>query len=80
MSLMHLYLRSNLERFKYRELFELQKALQDVLSAESNFTLMENSVLSLQERYDKVTWEMTRRVSFGQTKRAQTPPKRIYPD
>lgn len=71
------YSRQHLKTFSYKTLFKLQTILESL----STHTHEPNrGQLSYKERYERVTWEMIRKIQYGQTSRAQTPPKTIYTD
>jgi len=71
------YSRINLKTFSYKTLLELQTLLESLLKHTHEPI---KGQLSYKERYERVTWEMIRKIKYGQTNRAQTPPKTIYTD
>jgi hypothetical protein len=70
------YSRQHLKTFSYKTLLELKTILESLLIN----THEPRGQLSYKERYERVTWEMIRKIQYGQTNRAQTPPKTIYTD
>lgn len=74
MNLQNFYSKSSLKVFSYTELEKLQNILQIKLN---QCEINNNLKLQVQERLDRIVWEMIRRVKLENAK-PQTPPKKKY--